>query len=185
MPRAGLTPAAVTRLGLEVLDESGRDGLTLRAVAARAGVATPSLYKHVQSLDHLRDLMAVSALDEAAAEIGRAVMGRSGVDALEAFLLAYRGYAQRRPHRWALIEYPNGADPAVVASATRVVEIAYAVVRGFGLSPDEQVDAVRTLRATVTGFIALEQGGGYQMARDLDASFRYLIGVLAKGLGAD
>jgi hypothetical protein len=73
----------------------------------------------------------------------------------------------------------------VVAAYARVVEIAYAVVRGFGLAADQQVDAVRTLRAAVTGFIALEHGGGYQLARDLDASFRYLIGVLAKGLGAN
>ena len=184
MPRAGLTPAAVTRLALEELDESGPDALTLKAVAARAGVATPSLYKHVQSLEHLRDLMTVTVLDEAAVEIGGAVMGRSGRAALEAFLLAYRGYATRRPHRWTLIEPPRSADPAVVASALRLVEIAYAVVRGFGLAGDEEIDAVRTLRAAVVGFIALEHGGGYQLEREADASFRYLIAVLAKGLGA-
>jgi AcrR family transcriptional regulator len=182
MPRAGLTPAAVTRLALEELDEAGPDALTLRAVAARAGVAAPSLYKHVQSLEHLRDLMTVSVLEEAAAEIGAAVMGRSGFAALEAFLTAYRGYARRLPHRWTLIEHPSGADPAVAAASTRLVEIAYAVVRGFGLSEPEQIDAVRTLRAAVTGFLALEHGGGYRLERDLDTSFQFLVKVLAKGL---
>jgi AcrR family transcriptional regulator len=183
VPRAGLTPAAVTKLALAELDESGPDGLTLKAVAVRAGVATPSLYKHVQSIDHLRDLMTVTVLDEAAAEIGGAVMGRAGHDALEAFLTAYRGFAHRFPHRWTLLEHPT-SDPAVQASAARLVEVAYAVVRGFGLAEDEQVDAVRTLRAAVTGFIALEHGGGYQLGRDPDESFRYLITVLTKGLSA-
>lgn len=181
MPRAGLTPATVTRLALTELDESGPDALTLKAVAVRAGVATPSLYKHVQSMDHLRDLMTVTALDEVAGEIGNAVMGRAGQDAIEAFLIAYRDYALRFPHRWTLLEHPT-SDPFVQASAARLVEVAYAVVRGFGLSEEEQVDAVRTLRAAVTGFIALEHGGGYQLARDPDESFRYLIGVLTKGL---
>ncbi|HTJ71895.1 MAG TPA: WHG domain-containing protein [Actinospica sp.] len=181
MPRAGLTPAAVVRLALDELDESGADGLTLKAVAARAGVATPSLYKHVQSIDHLRDLMAVAMMDEAAAEVGAAVMGRAGREALEAFLLAYRGYARRFPRRWQLMEHPS-ADPAVRASATRFVEIAYAVVRGFGLGEREQIDAVRTLRSAVTGFIALEHGAGFQLDRDPDESFRYLIDVLTKGL---
>lgn len=181
MPRAGLTPAAVTRLALAELDESGPDALTLKAVAVRAGVATPSLYKHVQSIDHLRDLMTVTVLDEAAAEIGGAVMGRAGRDALEAFLRAYRGYALRFPHRWTLMEHPT-SDPAVQASAARLVEVGYAVVRGFGLGAEAQVDAVRALRAAVTGFIALEHGGGYRLERDTDASFSYLIGVLTKGL---
>jgi AcrR family transcriptional regulator len=182
MPRAGLTPATVTRLALEELDASGPQALTLKAVAARAGVAAPSLYKHVQSLEHLRDLMAAAVLEEAAAEIGAAVMGRSGREALVAFLDAYRGYASRVPHRWTLMEHPNGDDPAVAAAAGRLVEIGYAVVRGFGLSRPQQIDAVRTLRAAVTGFIGLEHGGGYQIARDLDLSFRFMVDVLANGL---
>ena len=184
MPRAGLTPVVVTRLALEEVDEAGLDALTLKAVAARAGVATPSLYKHVQSLEHLKDLMTVTVLDEANVEIGGAVMGRSGRDALEAFLLAYRGFARRWPRRWALVEPPTSNDPAVFASANRIVEIAYAVVRGFGLAEGEEIDAVRTLRAAVVGFIALEHGGGYRLERDADTSFRYLMTVLAKGLGA-
>lgn len=182
MPRAGLNRETVTALGLEVLDEGGPEALTLRSVAARAGVAAPSLYKHVQNLEHLRDLMTVAALDEACAEIGAAVMGRAGREALEAFLYAYRGYALRRPHRWALIEHSSSEDPAVAASAGRLVEIAYAVVRGFGLSEDERVDAVRALRAAVGGFIGLERAGGYRMARDLEASFQFLVRILADGL---
>ncbi len=182
MPRVGLNRDAVTALALEVLDEGGPDALTLRSVAARAGVATPSLYKHVQSLEHLGDLMAAATMDEAAAEIGAAVMGRSGREALAAFLHAYRGYVRRRPHRRALLERPASGDPAVAAAGGRLVEIAYAVVRGFGLSEEEQVDAVRTLRAAVNGFIGLEQGGGFQIARDLDTSFEFLIRVLTDGL---
>lgn len=184
MPRAGLTPAAVTRLALDLIDESGSASLTLKNVASRAGVATPSLYKHVQSIDHLKDLMTITVLDEAAEEIGGAVMGRSGRDALEAFLTAYRGYAQRRPHRWHLMEHPDSADPAVEAAAARLVEVAYAVVRGFGLPETELVDAVRTLRAAVTGFIALEQGGGFRLGREPGESFGYLVRTLATGLRA-
>jgi AcrR family transcriptional regulator len=184
MPRAGLTPATVTRIALDLLDESGAESLTLKNVAARAGVAAPSLYKHVQSLDHLKDLMAVAVLDEAADEIGAAVMGRSGRNALEAFLGAYRGYALRLPHRWDLIEHPTLADPAVQAAAARLVEVAYAVVRGFGLPETELIDAVRTLRAAVTGFIALEQAGGFRLGRDPGESFGYLVRTLARGLQA-
>ncbi|MBR7838969.1 WHG domain-containing protein, partial [Actinospica durhamensis] len=92
--------------------------------------------------------------------------------------------ARRLPHRWALLEHPAADDPAVAAASTRLVEVAYAVVRGFGLPETELVDAVRTLRAAVTGFIALEQGGGFQIARDLDESYAYLVRILALGLGA-
>jgi hypothetical protein len=49
----------------------------------------------VQSLESSADLMSVTVLDEVAAEIGDAVMGRSGRDALEAFMIAYRDFARR------------------------------------------------------------------------------------------
>jgi AcrR family transcriptional regulator len=157
--RAGLTPDTVTDLALTVLDEAGEQGLTLRAVAERAGVATPSLYKHVPSLARLRQLMALRTLGEATERIGTAVMGRAGEDALRAFLAEYRAFAREYPHRQALIERVPGDDPDVSAASERLVRIAYAVVRGFGLEGDEAVHAVRTLRAAVVGFAGLERGG--------------------------
>jgi AcrR family transcriptional regulator len=56
-PRAGLTTEAVVTLALEVVDESGPEALTLAKVAERAGVAAPSLYKHVKGLADLRRLI--------------------------------------------------------------------------------------------------------------------------------
>jgi AcrR family transcriptional regulator len=186
MARAGLTPQIVTDHALAVLDESGPGGLTLKAVAERAGVAPPSLYKHVRSLDELRVLMAVQVLGDAADQIGRAVMGLAGDDALRAFLGEFRAYAGEYPYRHGLIESPPPSEgehgPELDAAATRLVETAFATVRGYGLQGDDLVHAVRALRAVVTGFVGLEHGGGYRLATDLDASFDFLSDLLSTGL---
>ena len=65
MPRAGLSTDAVVDVALALVDEKGLDALSLAAVADRAGVAAPSLYKHVGSLADLRDLMAIKAIRQA------------------------------------------------------------------------------------------------------------------------
>ncbi|MBE9940881.1 TetR family transcriptional regulator, partial [Cellulosimicrobium cellulans] len=57
MARVGLSHDAVVRIALDLVDAGGPTGfadLTLAKVAAQAGVATPSLYKHVGSLAALR-----------------------------------------------------------------------------------------------------------------------------------
>ncbi|MFD0774950.1 TetR family transcriptional regulator [Streptomonospora algeriensis] len=54
VPRAGLTPAAVTEEAARLCDEEGFDQLSLSAVAKRCGVAVPSLYKHVGGRAALR-----------------------------------------------------------------------------------------------------------------------------------
>lgn len=55
---AGLTKAAIVRAALDLLDEAGMDGLTVRALASRLGVQAPALYWHVRSKQALLDEMA-------------------------------------------------------------------------------------------------------------------------------
>ncbi len=56
--RPPLTKAAIVQAALELLDDVGMDGLTVRALAARLGVKAPALYWHVPSKQALLDEMA-------------------------------------------------------------------------------------------------------------------------------
>jgi TetR/AcrR family transcriptional regulator, tetracycline repressor protein len=55
---AGLTKTAIVQAALDLLDETGMDGLTVRALAARLGVQAPALYWHVPGKQALLDEMA-------------------------------------------------------------------------------------------------------------------------------
>ena len=60
MPRAGLSTDGVVDVALAIVDEQGPEALSLSVVAARAGVAAPSLYKHVASVAELRSRVAAA-----------------------------------------------------------------------------------------------------------------------------
>ena len=64
MPRAGLTPSIVVAEAARLADDVGFDALTLAALAARFGVAVPSLYKHVDGLEAVRRGVSILALRE-------------------------------------------------------------------------------------------------------------------------
>ena len=55
---AGLTKAVIVQAALDLLDDAGMDGLTVRALASRLGVQAPALYWHVRSKQALLDEMA-------------------------------------------------------------------------------------------------------------------------------
>ncbi|WP_436699503.1 TetR/AcrR family transcriptional regulator C-terminal domain-containing protein [Nocardioides sp. BYT-33-1] len=59
-----LTPKAVLRAALEVLDERGIAGVSTRAVADRLGVRMNTVLWHVKTRAHLQDLMADAILGE-------------------------------------------------------------------------------------------------------------------------
>lgn len=54
---SGLTKAGIVQAALDLLDEAGMDGLTVRALAARLGVQAPALYWHVRNKRDLVDEM--------------------------------------------------------------------------------------------------------------------------------
>ena len=172
MPRAGLTPAAVVAEASAIADESGFATLTLAAVAQRLGVALPSLYKHVGGLGDLRRQIATQALRELGAALGKAAVGRSEGDALRAISGAYWQYAHDHPGRYAAtLAAPDATDPELTAAAGEVLETVYAVLRSYGIEGDDAVDATRTLRALLHGYVSLEAAGGFAMPRAVRQSF--------------
>lgn len=186
MPRAGLDAAAVTTAGAEVADAIGLGQLTMNTVAARLGVKTPSLYKHIANLDDLIDRIGVMAATEVADAVGRATQGRSGPEALRHAAAAFREYVIAHPGRYAATVGPRDRTPdAPAATAYRdVLDPFAAVLRGYDIPDAERIHALRAFRSILHGFTTLETGGGFQLAVDIDTSFEWLIRLLDDGLRA-
>ncbi|MFD0352373.1 TetR/AcrR family transcriptional regulator [Streptomyces sp. NPDC127110] len=164
MVRAGLTAERVTVAGAELADEVGLDRVTMSQVARRLGVKDASLYTHVRGLEDLRGRIALLAADEKTVRIAEATAGRAGKDALVAFANAWREYAHRHPGRYTSTQIPIEIDPELAAKAAgprRAVELTYGMLRGYGLAEPDLTDAVRLLRSTFHGFVALEAAGGF------------------------
>jgi AcrR family transcriptional regulator len=185
VPRAGLSREAVVDLAVELVDSEGLPALTLVAVAGRAGVAVPSLYKHVESLAALRSAVSLVAVRELSRRSAAATVGLAGDDALRGLGREIRAFASEHPGLYAATQVaPTSAsdDLALAQAAADTVAIAAAVLRGFGLPDDRAVDAIRATRSAIHGFVALEAGGGFGMPDDVDRSFEALLDMLAAGV---
>jgi AcrR family transcriptional regulator len=182
MPRAGLTQDAVVEVALALVDEKGLDALSLAAVADRAGVAAPSLYKHVGSLADLRELMALRVIRQVTAIFAAVVMGRSRDDAVEALMREYRAYVLANPGRYALIPGDPLRYEALAAAGRDLLGVFVAVMRGYGLNDAATTHAIRRLRATVHGFADLEASGGFGMPADIETTYDQLIAMFLRSL---
>ena len=181
MPRAGLTTLRVVEEAENVADEVGLANLTLAAIAPRLGVRMPSLYKHVAGMDALRRLLSIRAKKELADVFARAAAGKAGAQALTAMFHAARNWAKAHPGRYAAtVRAPDPADNEDVQASNAILEIALAGLADYRLAGDDAIDAVRALRATLHGFISLEQAGGFGLPTDVDRSFDRVIAALAQ-----
>jgi AcrR family transcriptional regulator len=172
VPRAGLDLAAVIAAGAALADEVGFPGLTMGLLAERLGVRTPSLYKHVESLEAVQRGIGLQATRDIGAVLARAAVGRSGPDAVRAIADAYRQWVLAHPGRYAAtVPAPGPEDEEYLAVGDEAVQILF--------------DAVRALRTIIHGFVGLEIGGAFQMQRDPTDSYRFLVETLITGLQAD
>ncbi|HYO18518.1 MAG TPA: TetR-like C-terminal domain-containing protein [Dermatophilaceae bacterium] len=179
MPRTPLSPTAIIAAAADLADRDGFDAIVLSDVARALGVQTASLYGHVRDRAAVLDGVHELALGELADEIAGAVAGRSRRDALVGLGEAQRAYARRSPGRWASLQ--RRASPAVVQSepALRLGKLSLAVLRGYELSEERAVHAVRMLGAMVSGFVALERTGSFDHRDpESEVSWKYALDAL-------
>jgi len=167
-------------------DEIGFDQLSMGLLAERLGVKTPSLYKHVDSLNDLAHRIGVLAMTEVGDALRDATQGRAGSDALTAGAQAMRTYVKEHPGRYAAgnAARPTGPDDPLITAADRVVASWAAMLRGYQLDPSQEVHALRVLRSMVHGFATLEVGGGFRCDTDIDDSFTWMVNLIDHGLQA-
>jgi AcrR family transcriptional regulator len=182
--RRGLDRARVVAAAGDLADAQGLGAVTIARVAAGLGIRGPSVYNHVDGLPGLLRGIAAEALEELAARLRDAAVGRGGADALLAAAHAYRGFAREHPGRYAALQRaPARGDEATVVAAGAVVAVLRGILRAWALEGDEAVHAVRGLRSALHGFVDLERAGGFALDVDLDESFERLVRGFAAGLG--
>lgn len=184
MARAGLTPDRIIAAAADLADTEGFDSVSMSAIARHFGVKDASLYTHVRSLHDLRSGIAVLGLAELADQVGAALAGRAGRDALVAFANAYRTYALEYPGRYAATQLPLEPEVAKRSAAARHSAMTRAILRGYSLTEPDETDAVRLLHATFHGYVLLERGGGFShTTRSPTASWESGLNALHHTLG--
>lgn len=182
--RPALSAKTVTSIALTVVDEQGPTALTLKAVAERAKVATPSLYNHVAGLQELRSLAILSVMRQLTDALAESAIGLARDDAVRALLNAYRDFATSYPNRYALLEPDPLSNEAFQAEGRRQLEVVARVLAGYGLEGSTLIHAIRQLRVLAHGFASLETAGGFGLAENTDETHRQLSDMLIHQLNS-
>ena len=184
MARVGLSTDAIVEATLKLIDEAGPSAVNLVAVADRVGIRQPSMYKHVDDVNHLRRLVALAVMTELRHRIEEAVLGRAGEDALRELMRAYRHYVVDRPGRYAMFPAAPLLDPLLEPSGRRLMAVIATVLERCGITGHQQLHAMRAIRAAAHGFASLEAAGGFGQCDGLDATYDFLVDSLIAGLKA-
>ncbi len=181
MTKQRLSLTSVSFTAISVVDRDGFDGLSLSSVAQELGVVPSALYTHVDGLDGLRYLVAVTATGTLTERINQVAIGTAGGHALEAMGQTYRGFAQAHPGQFASTLLPPQSEADDLAEANKqLLNIFILVFGGMGLPADQARLAARSTRSAIHGFLSLELIGG--TTKSHDEEYAHLLHTLQRGL---
>jgi AcrR family transcriptional regulator len=166
-----------------IVDDGGRESLSLAALADGLGVQASALYNHVDGVDGLWHDFAVHATDRLAQVLLESAVAQTRGGAVSALAHAYRAFSRAHPGQFASsLLPPSSAEDALFTSHARIIDVFARVVASFEISADQLVHHARTVRSAVHGFVALESIDGMPSPEEQDVSFEQMIDFLICGL---
>jgi AcrR family transcriptional regulator len=192
-PARTRTPSALVEQALVdaaevVLVRDGPTAVTVRAVAAQAGVAPMGIYSRLGGKDGLIDALLIRGFD-----LLRAAVEPRGetdpIEALRASGIRYRGFALAHPQYYAVMfgdaipqtqVSPQVADHAAACLAELVAYVEDALAAG-AITTGDSLEIAQQIWSTVHGATALELTGSV-VTPDPQASYHALIDTLIRGL---
>jgi AcrR family transcriptional regulator len=149
--RPPLTRDAVLDAALHVIDTSGLEACSMRAVARELGVEAMSLYWHVEGKDALLD----GVVERLLAEVGPSPSPGDWRAGLDALARDFRAVALRHAPAVPLLASRAGA---AYAAAARMAAGGIADLEAAGFDRPTAIRAARTVARYVVGFTLAEAG---------------------------
>jgi AcrR family transcriptional regulator len=113
---------ALIKAAMEILEERGHEALTLREVARNVGVSHAAPYHHFQDKKALFDSVAMRGFQMLKQSMERAAAEKSPLDGLQAYGLAYTGFAQTHPALFRLMYTQVGGGKTAQGTEDGIVD---------------------------------------------------------------
>lgn len=164
-----------------LLETGGRSELSLRALAARAGIAPGSVYHHYASKSALLAELASAGFRELEAILREAMKPGPGATPIRSSALAYFNFARAQPALYELMFDPCLMSPEIAAAR----ESAFGMLKAaIAASPSQQDAEPEVIQKVALAVFACGHGAASLVsAQDPDGSARMMDDII-QGLEA-
>jgi len=155
-----------------LVEATGPDALTLGALAQRAGIKPPSLYKHFADRAAVLKAVEIEVLYELEAWLRARTSGDTPKARLMAMARAYREWGKAKPNCYRTI-YSGDAfnDAEIRAACLFSAQPLFEQLRTAGVPEARLLPLSRTLVAFMHGFVLMEIGNAFNLGGSVDEAF--------------
>ena len=173
MPTPAKTSLAeLVSIARGLVETTGPDALTLGALAGKAGIKPPSLYKHFADRAAVLKSVEIEVLHALEAYLRAMTQGETPKARLMNMARAYRAWGKAKPNRYRAI-YSGDAfnDAEILAACQFSAQPLFEELRAAGVAEARMLPLSRTLVAFMHGFTLMEIGNAFNLGGSVDEAF--------------
>lgn len=155
--RAGLSREVIVRAALEVIDNGGPQGLSMRGLGERLGVQGMTLYGYVSGREDLLEAVVAHLLEDLTEDMND-LLNQSWQGYLQELAHRVRAIAIEHPHAFPLVATRHPATPWLrpPLRSVRIVQDMLANLSNHGLDHAHMVSTYRAFSSFLLGQLLLE-----------------------------
>lgn len=140
----------------DIADEMGLQQVSLKLVAQKLNIKTPSLYNHISSLDELLQEIAHNGMKSMNEEMKSSAIGKAGETSIKALGSTYLQYVVQHPGIYETIQWVtwHGTDETKVIFQT-YQELLTTLIRSCQFQEDHIPDILSLLTGFLHGYITM------------------------------
>ncbi len=185
---AKTTDEQIIAAARKLVERKGRDGFSMKDVAAAVGIRAPSLYGRFADRAQILARVEIEYWRQLERELAGAARVGSPVEALVGQARAYRTFAKAHPEGYALMFDPRAARSAegtkarAQALAPTLPGFVGLVGRGDDGDGERALLAARVLTPFLHGFVSMELVGAFRLGGGIDQAFEHGVTAIVEGL---
>lgn len=178
-----VTKEAVIQAASDIADTEGLNRLSLKVVAERLNIRTPSLYNHIDSLDDLLREAAHRGMRTMNEQMMHAAIGSSGDTAIKAVSIAYFRYTIAHPGIYEIIQWANWhGNSETTAILGNYKALLLKLIVSCEFKTQETDGILSLLMSMLHGYSTLELGKGIMDPEEAIKGLANSIDIVLTGL---
>lgn len=152
-----VSKALVIETASQIADEQGLNSLSLKAVAEKLNVRTPSLYNHIESLDDLLREVAHKGMRSMNEQMAQAAIGKSGDTALKGVSVEYLNFIIEHPGVYETIQWATWHGTEETAQIFgNYIKILSTIISSYNFPSESTNEILNLFTGFLHGFTTLQ-----------------------------
>lgn len=157
-----ITKEAVIKATSDLADEKGLNNVSLKAVAQKLNIRTPSLYNHIESLDNLLLEVAHNGMRNMNERMMKVAVGKTGKEAIKLVSIEYLNYMIEHPGVYEIIQWAvwHGTEETATIF-NNYLSLLTTLIQSCSLNKDKTLEILNMLTGIIHGYTTLQLGNAF------------------------